>query len=160
VEKRLAAAAKAQRRGYRLGFHFDPIIPLPGWEEDYARVIEQIFRAVDPSSVAWISLGVLRFVPALKETAGSRFGAIPHFHDGFRPGLDGKSRLFADRRVEVYRRMAENIRLHSPNARIYLCMESPEVWTKSLSITFTSAEQLSAYLDEAVTRGKTHSEDV
>lgn len=147
LAKRLAAAARAEKRGYRMAFHFDPVIPLGNWEDSYSRTINEIFRAVDPSSIAWISMGVLRFVPALKEIAIARFGRIPYFHDGFLRGLDGKSRLHVDRRIQVYRNLAAQIRRYAPDARIYLCMESPHVWQEGLGIDMGSDEDLAAYLD-------------
>ncbi|MFH1115045.1 MAG: DNA photolyase [Pseudomonadota bacterium] len=147
---RIHAAARARTKGYMVGFHFDPIIPLPGWEEEYASTIDEIFRQVDPSGVAWISLGVLRFVPRLKEVVTSRFGPIPSFHDAFIRGLDGKSRLHVTRRIGIYRLLADRIRRHAPDAHIYLCMESPSVWEAALGIRMQSDEDLGAYLDEAV----------
>lgn len=150
LESRIGAAARAQRHGYRVGFHFDPIIPYSGWEEDYFQTVDAIFAKVDRERIAWLSLGVLRFVPALKEVSLDRFGPVPYFHDAFVRGLDGKSRVTADRRIAVYRRLADRIRSHSPDARIYLCMESPYVWRSSLGLPMSSDADLSAYLDEAV----------
>lgn len=150
LERRLVSASRAQDCGYRIGFHFDPIIPIPRWQEEYARVIYNIFELVRPSAIAWISMGVLRFVPELKEIAGARFGRIPYFHDGFLRGLDGKNRLHVDRRIRMYRSLADRIRLYSPDARIYLCMESPYVWEESLGIRMETDQDLAAYLDAAV----------
>ena len=150
LERRLASASRAQDRGYRIGFHFDPIIPVPGWEEAYSHVIDKIFGLVRPSAIAWISMGVLRFVPELKEIAGARFGRIPYFHDGFLRGLDNKCRLHVDRRVKIYRALADKIRMYSPDSRIYLCMESPDVWEEALGIRMESDQDLAAYLDAAV----------
>jgi spore photoproduct lyase len=152
LEKRLAAAARAQRSGYGVGLHFDPIIPIPGWETEYCRTVDAIFDRVDSSSVVWISLGVLRFAPELKRIAGYRFGPIKYFHDGFLIGLDGKSRLQTDRRVEIYRRIIERIRLHAPETAVYFCMESEYVWEKALGIKMRSDEDLIAYLDAAAKR--------
>jgi spore photoproduct lyase len=150
LHARIAAAARAGSAGYRVGFHFDPIIALPDLQDEYADTVREIFSAVDPATIAWISLGVLRFVPELKETVDSRFGPVPYFHDGFLRGRDGKSRLRADRRISAYRAVANAIRSHAPDARIYLCMESPYVWEHSLGIRMESDEALSEYLDEAV----------
>ena len=150
LSRRLEAAQQAQRHGYHIGFHFDPIIPLQGWEQGYSATVDEVFHSVDPSALAWISLGVLRFVHELKEVARARFGPIRYFHDGFQRGLDGKSRLHADRRIGIYRFLADRIRRHAPEARIYLCMESPHVWRQSLGIDMGSDENLAAYLDEAV----------
>lgn len=151
LNARFAAAAKAAARGYWIGFHFDPIIPSDGWQEGYASAVDALFDAVDADSVAWISLGVLRFVPALKETTTARFGRLPYFHDGFVGGLDGKSRLCADRRIGVYRFLNEKIRSRSSRARVYLCMESPYVWERALGLRIGSNDALATYLDGAFT---------
>lgn len=151
LNERLVAASVMENSGYRLGFHFDPIIPLGDWKHAYTKTISGIFDNVSAESIAWISLGVIRFQPVLKDIVTSRFGPVAYFHEAFTTGLDGKSRLFIDRRVDVYRFMAETIRKRSPDAKIYLCMESTEVWEKSLGITMNSNEQLSRYLDQAFT---------
>jgi spore photoproduct lyase len=152
LEKRLASAARAERSGYGIGFHFDPIIPIPNWESEYCRTVDRIFDHVKSSSLVWISLGVLRFVPELKRIAGYRFGPIRYFHDGFLTGLDGKSRLQADRRIEIYRRIIDRIRHHAPEAVVYFCMESEYVWEKALGIEMQSDDDLVSYLDNAAKR--------
>ena len=149
LEKRLAAASEAQDRGYRIGLHFDPIVPHPGWEDGYRATIDRIFSTIRPEAIAWISLGVFRYAPPLKEIAGARFGPIAYYHDGFVRGLDGKNRLQADRRIEIFRQLIDRIRIHSPGACIYFCMESPYVWKEALGIPFECDEDLIAYLDRA-----------
>ncbi len=152
LEHRLAAASRAQEHGYRVGFHFDPIVPHPGWEADYQATIDRIFAEIRSESIAWISLGVFRYAPVLKEIAGARFGPIPYYHDGFVKGLDGKNRLQADRRIEIYRRLIDRILLHGPATCIYFCMESPYVWKRALGIPLECDEDLIAYLDDAAAR--------
>lgn len=149
LSRRLAAAALAVRKGFRIGFHFDPIILIPGWEQAYAETIDRIYEAVEASAIVWISMGVLRFAPALKDVVRVRFGPVPYFHDGFVRASDGKSRLYVDRRIDVYSRLADRIRRHHPEATIYLCMESSHVWEQALGIAMKSDEDLSAYLDRA-----------
>ena len=149
LDMRLKAAALLEGAGYRLGFHFDPIIPSVNWRDAYSKTISKIFDKVSSRSIAWISLGVLRFQPVLKEIVKARFGPVGYFHEAFSPGLDGKSRLFVDRRIEIYRFMAGEIRARSQRARIYLCMESQEVWEKALGIKMVNSDQLSQYLDDA-----------
>jgi spore photoproduct lyase len=150
-KERLSSAVIAQARGYLLGFHFDPIIPMVGWEDSYSEVIDAIFQSVDSTGIAWISMGVLRFVPDLKDIVMTRFGPVSYFHDGFVRGLDGKSRLSASRRIEIYRRVADRIRYHAPDVCVYLCMESPHVWMEALDVQMSADEDLSSYLERAVT---------
>ncbi len=149
LKRRLEKAKLASEHGYKLGFHFDPIIPLGDWRTAYKQTVDSIFRSVDSESIAWISMGVLRFTPDLKEIATQRFGAINYFHDGFARGLDGKSRLEVDRRISIYRYIATQIRSHFKDARIYLCMESPHVWEEALDTRMETDEQLADYLSAA-----------
>jgi len=151
LERRIRAAARAARSGYRLAFHFDPIIPLPGWEQAYSKTVDRIFAEVDTSAVTWISMGALRFVPELKDVVTARFGPVPYFHEGFRRGLDGKFRLHVDRRINLYRALSRQIWAKSDQSRIYLCMESPYVWEQALGIRIPNDEALAAYLEAAVT---------
>ena len=42
LASRLEAAGKAQQAGYRIRIRLDPIVPLPGWREMYARTIREM----------------------------------------------------------------------------------------------------------------------
>jgi len=150
LKKRLRAATRLQERGYKLGFHFDPIIPYPDFEKDYEKTIRGIAASIHHEAIAWVSLGVLRFVPELKNIASARFGPRPFFHDAFVRGLDGKCRLPARRRIEIYRKLSDCFREHLPEARLYFCMESEHVWREALGIEMTDNAQLADYLNAAV----------
>ena len=128
LEERLRAARRCQEAGYRLGFHFDPMIEYPGWENDYCRLVEEIFATVDWRRISWLSLGVLRQTPGLKRTMRERFprSELPTGEQVL--CSDGKLRYFQPLRVEMYRKMVGWIRRGAPTVRVYLCMESKEVW--------------------------------
>jgi spore photoproduct lyase len=57
LDERLLAARRCQDGGYRLGFHFDPIVDYPNWERDYEEMLEQIFSSVDWRRISWLSMG-------------------------------------------------------------------------------------------------------
>jgi DNA repair photolyase len=149
LSQRLKAAASVVSEGFRVGFHFDPIVPFDGWERGYGETIDSIFSTVKPESIAWISMGVLRFVPELKDIVMSRFGPVSYFCDSFAPGLDGKSRLSRDRRIVIYKTIAERIRSYGQNILLYLCMESPLVWSESLGLEMRNNDELAGLLDDA-----------
>jgi len=128
LEERLRAARRCQEAGYRLGFHFDPMIEYPGWEDDYRRVAEEIFATVDWRRISWLSLGVLRQTPGLKRTMRERFPRTELLTGEQVPCPDGKLRYFQPLRVAMYRKMVGWIRRAAPTVKIYLCMESKEVW--------------------------------
>ena len=129
VEQRLQAAKKITRVGFRVGFHFDPLIRYPGWEEDYEEVVRLLFEAVDPERIAWMSLGSLRFPPDFISVINRRFPTSKIFHDEFIRGRDGKFRYFKPLRLELYHRVARTIKKTAgTDVPLYFCMESRDVW--------------------------------
>ena len=91
-------------------------------------MLEQIFATIDWHRLSWLSLGVLRETPRLKRMMRERFP-----HSRLLTGEqvlcpDGKMRYFQPLRVEMYRKMVAWIRRAAPTVKIYLCMESRDVW--------------------------------
>lgn len=153
LEHRLAAAVKCASWGYRLAFHFDPIIYHPGWEEGYADTIDLLFATVPKDQIAWISMGCLRYLPALKKIATQRFPNSRFFQEEFIEGLDGKARYFRTLRVEMYQHLYNLLyRQADPRTCIYLCMENNEIWQAVFGFIPEERGGLSKMLDEAVRR--------
>jgi len=150
VVERLRAARRCQQAGYRLGFHFDPVIDFPGWEKSYRRVVDAIFEHVDPRSIAWISLGALRYPPALEEIIRRRHPASEIILGELFPGMDGKPRYFRPIRTWLFRKINDRIKEHDPDVFVYLCMESDQVWRQALGWSPGSMAALSRRLDERV----------
>jgi spore photoproduct lyase len=123
LSRRLRAARRCGDAGYRLAFHFDPIIYYPGWERDYAAVLEELFSAVRPEEIAWISLGTLRFRKELKGIMENRFPENTLLDRELIPGFDGKLRYPRPLRFRIYRTMIDLFRKHHPRLPLYLCME-------------------------------------
>ncbi|MFA5261336.1 MAG: spore photoproduct lyase family protein [Candidatus Omnitrophota bacterium] len=125
---RLAAAERCVARGWRVTFHFDPIVYDEGWEESYQDVIRRLFRHVSPARIAWMSLGCLRMMPRLKQVMESRFPATRLLSGELVPGFDGKLRYPLDVRRRIYKSMLSFIREQDERVPVYLCMEQPEAW--------------------------------
>ncbi len=150
LDERLDAAARCAAWGYRLAFHFDPIIDHPGWEEGYARTIEVLFERVPAGAIAWISLGCLRYLPPLKEIAAARFPGSRFMHEEFVTGLDNKCRYFRKRRVEMYRHLVSRLSpLVDAHTCVYLCMESDVIWREVFGFAPEEKGGLAAMLDRA-----------
>src|SRR4030042_461380 len=128
LEKRLSAARLCQDWGFLLGFHFDPVLMRPGWENGYRNVIKKIGTTVDARRIAWVSLGTLRFPPELKSRIQARFPGSSILGEEMIRGLDGKMRCLRPLRTEAYRKMAGWLKDLEPELFVYLCMESPAVW--------------------------------
>ncbi len=125
---RLAAARRCQEGGYKVGFHFDPLIDYPGWRRGYTEVVEMLCSAVDPRAVAWLSMGSLRLTRRLREIIRRRFPESPVLGGEYIEGLDGKLRLFRPARVAMYKLINSLLHRGMPGVPVYLCMEPPEVW--------------------------------
>lgn len=149
LSARLRAAAKCQSWGYPLAFHFDPMVIYPGCENDYKEVIESLFHHIAPESIVWISMGTLRFPPALKSIIKRRFPQSDIIYGEFVPGLDGKFRYLKPLRITLYSQMVQWIRAHAPNVTTYLCMEDESVWQHSHGFVPQSMGGLATMLDEA-----------
>ena len=146
LEERLRAASLCQEAGYRLGFHFDPIVEYPGWEGDYEELVDQLFATVDWRRIAWLSMGVLRNTPGLKRVMRQRF---PHSQVIVGEQVlcpDGKMRYFQPLRVVMYRKMLSWVRRHSPTVKTYLCMESKAVWEQVFGFAPSCEKELGSLM--------------
>lgn len=130
LEERLIAAQRVQVAGYRVGFHFDPLIELEGWEEAYATTVDRILDAVDPHSIAWISLGSLRLTPSLRQIIRRRPGNSLILGSELVPCPDGKARVWRGLRTRMYRHLVERLDRVAGEVPIYLCMEPPATWDR------------------------------
>lgn len=152
LKDRLTAARRCADWGYRLAFHFDPLIEHPGWRQGYGETLDRLFEAIDPSRIVWISLGCLRFMPALKPIIQSRHPRSRILSGEFIRGLDGKMRYFRDIRAEMYTFMVDRIRRAAPDCCLYLCMESEDLWREAFGFSPEERGGLPGMLDDAVRR--------
>jgi len=123
LQARLRAAARCAEAGYRVGFHFDPMVYYSGWQKEYLSVVEQIFAHVRPRDVAWISLGTFRLQPQMKPVIEARFPHNTMLDEEMLMGFDGKLRYLPDVRRQMYGVMIAALRKVSPSLHVYLCME-------------------------------------
>lgn len=124
---RLQAACEVARAGYRLGFHFDPVVIYDGYQQDYVRTVEKMADTLPTGKIAWISVGTLRFSRELKKQIETRFPENFMLDGEFLLDFDGKMRYGESQRVEVYQFLVPLLRKTFPNAHVYLCMEDPEI---------------------------------
>jgi len=149
LKARLRAAAQCREWGYPLAFHFDPMVLYPGWEADYEHVVRSMFDSISADAIVWISMGALRYMPALQPIIQQRFPRSTIIHGEFVPGIDGKMRYFKPLRIRAYRLMAQWIRQHAPEVTLYLCMEDEQVWRQGLGVSPQDQGGLPAMLDRS-----------
>ena len=126
--RRLAAAEDCRDAGYRVAFHLDPVVFLPGWEEGYRQLIRELRDRFLPEQVAWLSLGTVRFRPRMLQVLERRFPGDPILDQELFPGYDGKLRYLPGVRVATYRRLLDFFGPERSRWPLYLCMEDADTW--------------------------------
>ncbi len=127
LTSRLAAACEVAHAGYRLGFHFDPVVIYDGYQQDYSRTVEQMADTLPKDKIAWISVGTLRFSRELKKQIETRFQNNFILDGEFLLDFDGKMRYGEQQRLEAYHFLIPLLRKNFPKAVVYLCMEDPHI---------------------------------
>ncbi len=144
LAERIQAAKRIQQHGYSLGFHFDPVVYSPSWENAYREVIELMYRELKPP-FRWISIGTLRGTRKLKNAAEQRFPESRIFYGELLLGKDKKLRYPEFLRKKIYRSLCQIIREKDPQTPIYLCMEDAECW-QAMDKPLKNSAAVEAYL--------------
>ncbi len=150
--RRLAAAERVVAAGYRVAVHFDPLFRLGDLKQTkahYASVAARLAESVPADRIAWISLGTVRYPPALRDHIRR-----PYMLDEFIAGADGKYRYLQRERTAIYRAVVQILcSVLTPVPPMYLCMESDAVWRRVFGTDPQSIPALSAIFDGAFVRG-------
>lgn len=152
LEQRLSAAATAARKtGCRLAFHFDPVIPAPGWKQKYSEVFKLMHHHLKGLPINWISLGTFRFPKGFQEYVEKYHPDTGIFAEEFYPSADGKIRYFRPFREEIYNFMRSGLAPYFGDVAVYMCMETPEVWERLENKPFGS-QNLKCLLDRSLAK--------
>ena len=125
--KRIAAARAVLDAGYRVAFHFDPLIAYPEAERDYLLLIDELLDVVPPKQISFVSMGGLRMTPRLRGAARGRFPGDPMLCGEDVLAADGRFRAFTPLRLSLYRALADRFRKAGAEIPAYLCMEPASV---------------------------------
>ena len=60
VRRRIRAMQELQRRDWRLGLRFDPLIYCEGWQDLYRGLFDDVLDSIDPETLHSVSLGPFR----------------------------------------------------------------------------------------------------
>lgn len=144
LNKRLAGVKKVQDAGYKLGFHFDPIIYYDNWKEGYSYLIKELFKVAKPENITWISMGSLRYPPETKDKIIEKFPKTKIVYSEMFRGKDNKSRYFKPLRIEMYKYIYSLLcKYGSKDLFVYFCMEDKDVWQQVMGF----APENNAHLD-------------
>jgi len=120
LSERLGAAHRAIELGYRVGFHLDPIFHFEGWHESYAALMQSL-DAFPRDRVAFLSIGLFRYMPDLGNVIRRRFPMHPILSEEFFPAVDGKYHYFRPIRKKMYAAFSEWLK--SWNIPVFWSME-------------------------------------
>lgn len=127
LTRRLEAARRCQEAGYPVRFIIMPILPVDGWREHYAGLVEAVFAAARPQRITLG--GVCSYGTALRLTAKA---LGPHNliarHVARAPSPDGRRRFPHELRAQLYLHIIGQIRRHEPSMPVGLCLEEPGLW--------------------------------
>ncbi len=127
LARRLDAARRCAEAGYPVRFLIMPILPVPRWREEYAKLIEQIFGAVSPQRITLG--GICSYRGALRLTNRALGGDnVIAANLQREPSPDGRLRFSGELRVAFYRHLIGDIHRRAPQLPIGLCLEEGEVW--------------------------------
>ena len=119
-----------------------------GWEQSCRAVVELMAENIEPESIAWVSIGALRFMPQLKNIAQRRFPGTRIYTGEFLPGFDGKMRYLQEIRLEMFKKMASWFKDLLPGVFVYFCMENERSWNTSFGSFPASNAALKSLLDK------------
>jgi hypothetical protein len=129
--ERLSAMRKAEAAGYRVRARLSPIVPVRGWREEYASLLERLFSAARPDIVTLELLGWMDYEdlvrilppdlldPAMLEAARAAADALRGDRSGPFPESTHQ---------EIYRFCVETVRRLSPRTPVAVCHGTPETW--------------------------------
>ena len=142
AKQRVLAAKELIKVGYKVAFHFDPMIYYNDWQRGYSEMVDFIREQILPQTIAWISIGTLRYVPSLKKIAEERFRKLDLFCGEFTKTADGKMKYIRPIREMLYRYMSKQLQQKLPQVPRYLCMEQSNVWENVMKYTPSSPQKM------------------
>ncbi|MEA3399627.1 MAG: radical SAM protein [Armatimonadota bacterium] len=139
TSERIEAMRRCQEAGYHVRCRFSPIIPIRGWREENAAMVEELLPAVRPDV---ITMDLLAHLPGERlakcidvELLDPRWLAAHRaLYEGQHPGKPysphGKQIFPHELRAELYRFMVDRIRERDAEVPISFCDETPAIWAE------------------------------
>ena len=142
LEERVQAAEKVVEAGYKVGFHFDPLVSFPGWQDEYRDTIKLIFSRIKPEQVAWVSVSSLRYQQEMQDMMMARFpkSTLP-FGEQFL-AKDRKLRYIQPLRFQLIQFVWDELKSYGVELPVYMCMESSTAWRTIAGAPPSAGEEL------------------
>jgi spore photoproduct lyase len=145
VKKRLKAAKTLAEYGYKIAFHFDPVVIYENAEYDYRKLISDMTNEIREEDVEFISISTFRCIPSLIDVIRRKFSTSVFTKYNYITGLDGKLRYFKTDRIEMLKFMYDEIKKEWRKVFIYFCMEHAFIWNKIVKYDPGEREEFERY---------------
>ncbi|MCA1927384.1 MAG: radical SAM protein [Calditerrivibrio sp.] len=143
--ERIKAAKTLTEYGYRVSFHFDPLIYCDNFEEEYINLLDYLFDNIEQSSVEFISISTFRFVPELADIIRNKFDNSDILANNFIKSMDNKMRYFKTLRVHMLKTVYYHIKKNWDTVFTYFCMEDRSIWEKIMNYDPGDRENFEKY---------------
>lgn len=123
VKARIHAMTKLVNKGFKLGIHLDPIVYEDDFKTHYQQLIQDIFAQIDAKSIAYLSIGVVRFTKDVYKEVKQNYPQGQIFAQDFVKSFDEKIRYNRPMRKWILGTVKELLLPYLEAEKIYLCME-------------------------------------
>jgi DNA repair photolyase len=126
--ERMAAMRRCAAAGYRIRVVLMPILPIPGWLDGYAAMLDDLLKSVP---IERITLGSLCSFPNALRLTNAKLGTENPIQELLSTGgrcADGRFRFSRELRAECYRRLVSLIRYCCADLPVGLCLEERPVF--------------------------------
>lgn len=148
LERRLKAAETLSKYGYKIGFHFDPLIMSYNFEKLYGELIDNLISRINEESVEYISISTFRCPSELMNIIRQRKSPSILTKGDFIKGIDGKTRYFKAERIKMISFVTEKLKKQWKKPFIYYCMEHSSIWEKILNYDPGDREEFETYFPQ------------
>ena len=145
LKRRLKAAKAVSSYGYKVGFHFDPLIMMENFTSLYGELIDELTSQIDENMVEYISISTFRCPAELMNIIRQRKKPSILTKGDYIKGIDGKTRYFKAERIKMIEFATNRIRANWKKPFIYYCMEHSSIWDKILEYDPGEREDFEMY---------------
>jgi len=123
VRNRINAIEKLANLGFKIGVHFDPIIYSQDWQKDFMSVCHKLFKNINPSSIEYISIGVIRFSKSAYKCYKTNYPNSNFHTQEINISNNNQIKYHQEMRFKLLKFAEEVLAKYLPKDRVYRCME-------------------------------------
>lgn len=122
VVERIEAASKLNAAGYEVRIRIDPMVPCPDWENEYKRLIDQLFSKFTPTGITFGSLrGLQTTINQATDKSWVRY---------LSENSSWGKKIAFDIRYRMYYKLIQYLQEQHSYTTVALCKETVEIWNR------------------------------